>query len=371
MSALKNTPLVEYHIELGAKMVPFAGWNMPVQYEGILAEHRHTRSRCSVFDICHMGEFRIAGPGAAQAVDRLLLRPVADQKVGSCRYNLLLTPEGGVLDDLIVYRMEEEDFFIVVNAGNTALDAAEFKAKLPEGIEFQDLSADLAKLDLQGPDSAKVLAELGVAPADLPAYFHWTMTEVDGIRCILSRTGYTGELGFELYFDEEYADQLWDLLLSTDPVMPAGLGARDTLRLEMGYPLHGHELTRELSPIDSGLGHFVRLDDGRDFTGREALRSRPVRRQMVGVRLENRRAARAGSAVMRSNEEVIGVVTSGAFCPSLDVAAALCSIDIECRLAPGDKVLLEAGQALLPGTVTELPFYTRGSVRVKVPDSDR
>ena len=333
MSALKNTPLVEYHIELGAKMVPHAGWNMPQQYpEGIIAEHRHTRAACSIFDNCHMGEFRLAGPGAVAFADRLTARPLADLPVGRCRYNLLLNEAGGVIDDIIAFRMAEDDFFWVVNAANTAVDAAWIKAHLPEsGVLFQDLSADLAKLDLQGPKSADVLGALGFDVAQLPAYFHWITADVDGIRCIISRTGSSGELGYELFFDEEYADQLWDLLLSTEPVMPAGLGARDTLRLEMGYPLHGHELQPEWSPFDSGLGEWLDPAAEREFIGRDALRKRLQTRQAVGVKLDSRR-----------------------------------SIDVECAVSPGVRVLLEAGAAKLPGTVEKLPFHHAGTVREKL-----
>ena len=368
MSALKNTPLVEYHIELGAKMVPHAGWNMPQQYpEGIIAEHRHTRAACSIFDNCHMGEFRLAGPGAVAFADRLTARSLADLPVGRCRYNLLLNEAGGVIDDIIAFRMAEDDFFWVVNAANTAVDAAWIKAHLPEsGVLFQDLSADLAKLDLQGPKSADVLGALGFDVAQLPAYFHWITADVDGIRCIISRTGSSGELGYELFFDEEYADQLWDLLLSTEPVMPAGLGARDTLRLEMGYPLHGHELQPEWSLFDSGLGEWLDPAAEREFIGRDALRKRLQTRQAVGVKLDSRRAARGGGLVLNEKEEIIGVVTTGAYCPTLDKAAALCSIDLECAVKPGDRVLLEAGAAKLPGTVEKLPFHHAGTVREKL-----
>ena len=365
MSALKNTPLVEYHIELGAKMTPFAGWNMPVQYPGgILSEHRHTRKYCSVFDICHMGEFRIAGPKAVGAMDGLLARPCLDLPVGKCRYNLLLNDDGGVLDDLIVYRMAEDDLMIVVNAGNIASDMNWIEHHLPlDGAEFHNLSDLLAKLDLQGPQSAEVLGKLGVDPATLPGYFHWKSLEIDGIRCIVSRTGYTGELGYEIYFNAEYTDQLWDLLLSTEPVAPAGLGARDTLRLEMGYSLYGHELLRERTPIECGLSSLLQLDSPREFIGKAALLERRPERKQVAVKLDSRRAARAGNEVLNAKEERIGVVTSGAFCPSLDCAAALCSIDVEIPCAVGDTLWFDVGNTKLSGTVAELPFYRAGSLR--------
>lgn len=368
MAALKNTPIVEYHIELGAKMVPTSGWNMPLHYgEGIIAEHRHTRKACSVFDMCHKGEFRIAGPEAVRAMDRLLARPVADLPVGGCRYNFLLDDDGGVRDDLLAFRMADDDLFLVVNAGNTFADANWIRERLPErGAEFYDLSADIAMLDLQGPRSADVLLELGMKLSDLPGHFHVSLADLDGIRCIISRTGCTGELGFEIYFDAEYADQLWDLFLSTDPVMPAGLGARDTLRLEMGYPVHDHELHREWSPFDSGAGSLIDLESERDFIGKAALLQRKATRQLIAVELEGRRASRPGSAVLNERAEIIGVVTSGSFCPTLEKAAALCSIEIDCAKVPGDRVLLEAGDVRLPGTVVERPFYRNGTAKEKL-----
>lgn len=364
---LKSTVLLKCHEALGAKMVPFSGWNMPVQYpEGILAEHAHTRKECSLFDICHMGEFRMAGKGAVAALDRMLARPVADLPVGGCRYNYLLNDAGGVIDDLIVYRMDTDDCFIVVNAGNIEADFRRMKSLIDGCLTFENLSQYIAKLDLQGPKSAEVLEKFGLAKDSLPGYFHWRNAEIEGIRCILSRTGYTGELGFELYFNADYAEKLWTELLAVPPVKPAGLGARDTLRLEMGYALYGHELNSELSPLDCGAAPLLNLDLPRDFAGKAALLARPIKKQLVGIRLDGRRAARAGAAVMNEREEIIGQVTSGAFAPSLNAAVAMCSTDVEFALKPGDKLLLESGREKLPGSVVTLPFYPDGTVRMKL-----
>ncbi len=367
MDALKNTPLVEEHMALGAKMVPFSGWNMPVQYPGgILSEHHHTRNKCSLFDISHMGEFRVAGAGAAAALDGALLRPSGDLRIGACRYNLLLNENGGVLDDLIVYRMEEEDFFLVVNAGNIATDAAALRGRLPETLEFQDLSPELAKLDLQGPESARVLAAAGLKPEELPGYYRHCMAEIDGVRCILSRTGYTGELGFELYFRAEHAVRLWRLLLGIAPVRPAGLGARDTLRLEMGYALYGHELDDRRTPFDCGLGGFFKPEEDRSFVGRGALLAAVPARQLRAVRLNGRRAARAGARVFSADGTEIGRVTSGAFCPTLGAAAALCDLEATAAVPEGTPLLLETGSVQSPGTVTAVPFIGPTSLRSKV-----
>lgn len=368
-SKLAETPLAKLHVAAGAKMVPFAGWNMPVQYtEGIIAEHNHTREHVSLFDICHMGEFRVKGPGALEALDGILARPVIDQKIGICRYNFLLNPDGGVMDDLIVYRMDEDEFFIVVNAGTRYSDADQFRTNLPNEITFTDESDITAKLDLQGPESADVLAGLGLEVSELPGYFRWKKVEINSIPCLLSRTGYTGELGFELYFAADKAAEMWNLLLSCEPVKPAGLGARDTLRLEMGYALYGHELDDKTTPIEAGMGGMLKLEDYSDrvFIGSNALRNGTPKKQLVAITLESRRAARAGAAIMDTEENPIGIVTSGAFSPSTGTAVAMGYVENIFNLSDGDSVLLDAGRAKLEGKICSLPFYHGGSVRKKL-----
>jgi glycine cleavage system T protein (aminomethyltransferase) len=359
---MKETPLAASHRQLNARMVPFAGWNMPVQYaEGILAEHAHTRTAVSLFDICHMGEFRIQGAAAETALDAIFARPVIDQPVGVCRYNFLLNDAGGVLDDLIIYRLADDEFFIVVNAGTRESDAARISSLLPQGVTFSDESDAAAKLDLQGPGSAAVLAEAGIETASLPRYFRWIKTSINGSDCLLSRTGYTGELGFELYFDAAKAADMWDYLLSFEQVKPAGLGARDTLRLEMGYALYGHELNTETTPIEAGYGPMLKLDKlpERNFPGSDTLRNNQPTKKLFGIKLEGRRAAREGARVLNQSEEIIGQVTSGAFSPSLGYAIAMAYIKDD--LAPGDKVLLDAGRKNLEGIITGLPFYKDGT----------
>ncbi len=365
---LKETPLKGIHLAAGAKMVPFGGWNMPVQYaDGIIAEHLQTRNAASVFDICHMGEFEVDGPNAAAELDRLLARPVADQKPGTCRYNFLLNENGGVQDDLIVYRLDEEGFFIVVNAATTENDAAEFRRNLSAETEFTDVSAETGKLDLQGPDSARILAKLGVDPKKLPGYYQWTDAEVGGISCLLSRTGYTGELGFELYVAIDDTADLWKLLVDNG-AKPAGLGARDTLRLEMGYPLYGHELDIESTPVEAGFGALLKLQEmpQRKFIGSAALRNTPPRKLLKGIVLEGRRAARAEMPVQDATGKVIGKVTSGAFSPSLGCAVAMAWIDAAAGLNTGDAVNIDAGKALIPGRITAVPFHQQGTARIKL-----
>ncbi|NQZ70343.1 MAG: glycine cleavage system protein T, partial [Lentisphaeria bacterium] len=239
MADLKSTAFEQLHIDAGARMVEFGGWNMPVQYDGIIAEHNHTREQVSLFDCSHMGQFRVKGPNAGTELDAILPRCAANQKHGSCRYNFILNESGGVLDDLIVYRLNDDEFYIVVNAGTCEGDAAWFKQHL-KTAEFIDESASTSKLDIQGPETMAVMKELGFDTELLPGYFKFIETELDGMPLLLSRTGYTGELGFELYFHSDQSEAVWAKIMGCSHVKPAGLGARDTLRLEMGYPLYGH-----------------------------------------------------------------------------------------------------------------------------------
>ena len=359
--SLMRLPLEQKHVDLGAKLVPFGGWNMPVQYApGIIKEHEHTRSKVSLFDISHMGEFRVTGEGAAATLNRILARPVETQKVGICRYNFLMNDKGGVRDDLILYRMDEEDFFVVVNASTAADDAEYIKANLPETVTFVDVSADTGKLDLQGPLAFEVMKDLGFDLEKLPGYFKFIEDEIAGVPCIISRTGYTGERGVEFYVEAQYLEKLWDALMAHEAVEPCGLGARDTLRLEVGYALYGHELNEDTTPIEIGYGHpLVKVE--RDFVGAEALRANPQSRFLTGIVLEGKRAAREGSVVYNSNEEVIGKVTSGSFGPSVGTAVALSFLDVE--LEEGTEVLMGKAPKYLKGVVSSVPFYKEGTVR--------
>ncbi|HBC88341.1 MAG TPA: glycine cleavage system aminomethyltransferase GcvT [Lentisphaeria bacterium] len=363
---LKLTPLYNRHLALGAKMVPFAGWNMPVQYsEGIIAEHRHTRTHVSIFDIFHMGEFRVKGSGAAAALDKLLARAVADQKTGTCRYNFLLNEKGTVIDDLIVYRMDENEFFIVVNAGTRGNDAARFRKLLPSDVSFADESDSTAKLDLQGPESADVLIGLGFKKENLPLYYKWIKTQINGIPCILSRTGYTGELGFEIYFPADKSETMWDLLLKQKNVKPAGLGARDTLRLEMGYPLYGHELNLETTLVEAGFAPILKLGEKRDFIGSDVLRNSHPAKRLAGIVLDGRRAAREGTPVFISGKEA-GKVSSGTFSPSLEKAVAMAFIGSVFKIEDGTPVELATDRFKITGRIASVPFYKNGTARIKI-----
>jgi aminomethyltransferase len=360
---LKITPLNSRHIDLGAKMVPFAGWNMPVQYkEGIITEHKHTRSHVSIFDIFHMGEFRIKGEKSAIALDRILARPVADQKPGTCRYSFLLTEKGTVIDDLIVYRIDENEFFIVVNAGTRDADAAQFRELLPKDVSFADESDATAKIDLQGPESADVLVLLGLNKEILPSYYRWIKSQICGIPCLVSRTGYTGELGFEIYFSADKSEIMWNILLEQKNVKSAGLGARDTLRLEMGYPLYGHELNLETTPVEAGFAQLLKLGEKRDFMGAENLRNSQPGKRLVGIELDGRRVAREGTPVFISGRES-GKVSSGTFSPSLGKAIALAYINGGSEISTGIEVELVTDRFRISGKTATVPFYKDGTAK--------
>jgi len=350
-------------VRLGARLGEFAGWRLPIRYpEGTLAEHQHTREAASLFDVCHMGELRVRGPGAGLQLDRLLARGVADQPVNTCRYNFLTNEQGGVRDDLLVYRLAEDEFLLVVNAGTARADAAWIGGRLAKGVSLNDESADTAKLDLQGPRSFEVLHELGWPRQDVPGYYRFRRGRLGGCDVLVSRTGYTGERGVEIYAASAAAPALWDRLLAHPLASPAGLGARDTLRLEMGYPLYGHELDQDTTPIEAGFGRFVDPDRGR-FVGCDALRG-PPRKRLTGFRLEGRRAARGGAHVWEPGGRRIGVVTSGAYAPSLGRAVALGFVFGAAEVASGTPVALGDSPArAIPAAVSPLPFYTHGTAR--------
>lgn len=359
-----KTPLYDEHVALGARMAPFAGWDMPIQYEGILAEHQYTRTRASLFDTCHMGEFEISGPSAEADLERLLTQRVATIKDHQCRYGFLLNDDGGVIDDLTCYRLGSDRFFLVVNAGTLNDDADWIRSHLSADTTFKDLSADMAKLDVQGPEArATTERALGVSLPELK-YFYCQEWEMNGKPCLLSRTGYTGEWGYELYFPAADARSVWQQLLAPGEIKPAGLGARDTLRLEVGYPLYGHELGPDRTPVAATNGMF--MDTTKAFIGRTAVQrdqEKGVPEKLVALQLESKRAARAGDVILLDAEKV-GEITSGSLAPSLGVAVALAYIRSD-LCEPGRSLVAETRGARLPATVVELPFYKSGTARGK------
>ena len=357
-----KTPLYDRHVALGARMAQFAGWDMPIQYEGILPEHTQTRTRAAIFDTSHMGEFELSGHSAAADLDRLLTSNVSTIALGQCRYGYLLREDGGVLDDLTCYRLGPDRYWLIVNAGTREGDGAWIRARLSPSTRFEDLSARTGKLDIQGPTArAEMEKALGARLPDLK-YFWSAPVELLGVPCLVSRTGYTGEWGYELYCPAEEVGRFWDALTGRADIKPAGLGARDTLRLEVGYPLYGHELGLEQTPVAAARGMFIDLK--KDFVGKAAC-ARDVEkgcaRYLAGLQLDSKRAARAGDRVVQDGREV-GVVTSGSLAPSLGVAVALAYVDAALA-APGTALAVDVRGAPLPCKVVELPFYRRGTAR--------
>ncbi len=360
MTALLETPLTAWHKAQGAKMAGFAGWDMPIQYTSILAEHEHTRTKVSLFDICHMGEFLIFGEGAAEALSKAVTHNLATLKPGKCRYGFLLNAEGNILDDLIVYRMEENSFMLVVNGACTAGDFAALKERMPQGVTMEDISSQMAKIDLQGPESIEVLeATFGESFRHL-GYFSFEERTFEGEKVLISRTGYTGELGYELYLPWGKTLALWEKLLQDDRVKPAGLGARDTLRLEAGLPLYGHELDDKHNPTEAGMGKM--LTSTAPYVGHEHVGE--VREVLLPLRIEGRRAARAGDAVTLASGEEVGVVTSGSLAPSLGYVTAFAWV--KAAHAENTDFLVKGARTSLPAQVATLPFYEQGTARTKL-----
>lgn len=359
MSDLR-TPLTSWHEAQGAKMAFFAGWLMPIQYEGILAEHLHTRKHAGIFDICHMGEFRIEGPGATEALSRAVSHNLETLAPGKCRYGFLLTEKGGVLDDGIIYRFGPDSFMAVVNAACAPGDLATLRARLPESIRITDISAETGKVDLQGPDSLDVLEKImGENFHDL-GYFSFRESKWQGVPVLVSRTGYTGELGYELYLPTDKTEAFWKALLADERVKPVGLGARDTLRLEAGLPLYGHDLDEEHTPAEAGMARM--MTSQADYVGREGAQT--VREVLVPLQIEGRRAARHGDVLALPGGEAVGRITSGSFAPSLGYVIAFAWV----AAAHADKedFVVRASRTELPAKKVEIPFYKEGTARKKL-----
>lgn len=360
MAQLKTTPLTQWHRDNGGRLVPFAGFDMPVQYEGILAEHLHTRSQASVFDICHMGEFKLWGAQSRDALSKIVTHNLATLGPGRCRYGYLLGERGGIIDDLIIYCLSDGEYMLVVNGSRAAVDFECIKQRLPQDINFQDVSGDMAKIDLQGPLSCEVLAKVTNVPCKAIPYFGFRRDEFMADPLLVSRTGYTGELGYELYCRVDRAMDLWTALLEDERVRPAGLGARDTLRLEMGLPLYGQDLDEEHTPAEAGGGVFLKSEA--DYVGKK--HAFDVRERLVPLALEGRRSARHDDPVHLPTGEKVGRVTSGSFGPSLGHAVALAYVDA--AHAEAEAFVIQTGRAELAAKRVGLPFYTQGTVRMKL-----
>jgi aminomethyltransferase len=358
---MKKTILYDRHIALGAKMAPFGGYEMPIQYSGIIKEHTATREAVTIFDTCHMGEFRFEGPTALGDLENILSCPVVSIKIGQCRYGFICNENGGVIDDQILYRMAEDRFFMVVNASTEENDFAWITGHLSSTTKAENISAKTAKLDIQGPHAAKIMQRLLSEPIDGMKYYTWAKNRYNGHEVLVSRTGYTGEIGFEIYSSCDLGGAFWDDCLKLG-VVPAGLGARDTLRLEMGYPLYGHELDEATNAAESGFTRAI--GSGKRFIGSDiVLDAAKKRRLLCGIKLEGRRSARNGDAILDTTGREIGKVTSGSFSPSLSGAIAFGYVAREFS-AIGASLAIRTERQELRGTVTGLPFYTKATGRL-------
>jgi aminomethyltransferase len=359
----KRTPLHSRHRELGGRMVEFAGWEMPVQYTGVIEEHRAVRTAAGLFDVSHMGEVRVRGAGAEGLLQRLTPNDVARLAPGRAHYSGLLTESGTYIDDLLIYRLAADDFLVVVNASNAERDFAWIAEHAAgSGAQVEDAGERYALLALQGPRALDILAPLVPPGAAALRYYGFLAGEVAGRPALISRTGYTGEDGFELYLEPQDAPAVWDRLLETGArqgLVPAGLGARDTLRLEAAMALYGHELDESTTPLEAGLAWVVKLDKG-DFLGRDALaaqRAQGLRRQLAGFEVLGRGIARQSHRVLHQGNAV-GTVTSGTFSPTLEKALGMAYLP-PALAAPGTPVSIEVRGKELPARVVEMPFYRR------------
>lgn len=358
----KKTPLYDLHLELGGKIVPFGGYLLPVQYDtGVIKEHMAVRTACGLFDVSHMGEILIKGPDALLNLQAFLTNDFTNLEVGRVRYSPICNEEGGIVDDLIVYKFAEDEYFLVPNAANKDKDFAWFKQHEQGDVEILDLSDQYAQLALQGPKAKEIISKL-TDESLLPTKYYSFVRDlpVAGVPCLVSRTGYTGELGYELYCAPDQVVGLMKALLEAgheEGLIPCGLGARDTLRLEAGMPLYGHEMSDDITPFEAGLDMFVKMDKA-DFIGKDALKDKmPPSRVRVGMVLTDRGIARDGSLVYHEGKEV-GITTSGTLLPYTNKASAMALLHPDVSQVD-TEVEIDVRGRRLKAKIVPLPFYKR------------
>ena len=356
----KRTCLYDKHVALGALMQPFAGFDMPIQYSSIIDEHNAVRTACGVFDVSHMGEAVITGPDAERYVNHIFTNDASAISAGQVLYGMMLYPDGGTVDDLLVYKMGDEEFFLVINAANTEKDIAWMRENADGfNVNIEDASARYGQIAVQGPDAEKVVEEvLGLECKELVFYTSKTM-DVDGEALIISRTGYTGEDGFEIYCSEGLIIKFWDKLIESGRCKPCGLGCRDTLRFEVGLPLYGNELSKDISPVMAGLSMFCKLDKP-EFIGKEAVaaqKANGVSRRVVGIELTEHAVPRHGYNVV-ADGKVIGVVTTGY--QSISTHKSVCMALVDAAYGKlGTQVEVQIRKKTFAGTVVKKKFYDK------------
>lgn len=364
---MKRTPLYDSHLRSGGKIIDFGGWELPVQYSGILEEHQQVRTAAGLFDVSHMGEITVKGPDAAKFIQKLITNDIANSKEFQATYSPMCYSSGGVVDDLLVYKFGTEDYLIVVNASNTDKDYQWMRENLEGNVQIANVSNDYAQLALQGPKAESILQKLTKEPIDKIKFFRFVPeTEICGIKALVSRTGYTGEDGFEIYLPSNIAPELWDKLLEAgkdEGLVPVGLGARDTLRFEAALPLYGQEISQDISPLEAGLGRFVKLEK-EYFIGKEALliqKERGIKRRLIGFEMLDRGIARSHYEV-EANGKTIGFVTTGSFSPSLKKNLGLALIENE-YAAAGTEIEVNIRNKPLKAKVINIPFYNKNYKR--------
>lgn len=367
IAELKRTPFYEAHVRLGARMVDFAGWEMPIQYEGIIAEHEAVRTRAGMFDVSHMGEVEFTGPGALDYLQNLVTNDVSSMIDNQMLYTFMCYPDGGVVDDIIVYRLKEDKYMAVINAANIDKDIKWMREQAGSfEVEIKDVSGDLSLIALQGPKAEEILGELADVDLKDIGFFRFSGdAKCASKACMISRSGYTGEDGFEICLKNEDALYIWEKLLDIGAekgLKPCGLGARDTLRFEANLPLYGNELSEDITPLEAGYGMFVKLDKG-DFIGREALKRQkeegPTRR-IVGFEMIENGVPRHGYDVMggEKGEKVIGFVTTGYNAPTLKKNIGLALVDVG-HSALGSEIFIQIRKKVLQAKVIRRNFYTK------------
>jgi aminomethyltransferase len=362
-ASLKRTPLYEQHLALGARIVEFGGWEMPVQYSSILDEHRAVRTHAGLFDVSHMGEFKVEGPDALAFLQYLVPNDVSRLAIYQALYTQLCLPDGGTIDDLIIYHLADNHYMMVVNAANIDKDYAWVEKQAKNfNVQTTNQSYTTALLALQGPEAQAILQPLTEVDLSTIRYYHCEPGMVDGINCIISRTGYTGEDGFELYCAPVDAPKLWNDLLAAGKdrgLLPAGLGARDTLRLEAGYCLYGHELDEQTNPLEAGLGWTIKLNKD-NFIGRDALlkvKEQGPKRKLIGVEMIERGVCR-GDYAISENDQQIGALTSGAPSPTLNKNIGMGYVETP-HAVVGNTVYIDIRGKPTAARIVALPFYKR------------
>jgi aminomethyltransferase len=359
---MKNTALTKTHEQLGAKMVPFAGYNMPVSYEGVNVEHETVRNGVGVFDVSHMGEFLISGPGALDLIQKVTSNDASKLTIGRAQYSCLPNETGGIVDDLIVYKIKEEQYLLVVNASNIDKDWAHIsKYNTDFKAEMRNLSDDYSLLAIQGPKAVEAMQSLTSVDLSQIKFYHFEVADFAGIEyVIISATGYTGSGGFEIYCKNSEVQQVWDKVFEAGAnfgIKPIGLAARDTLRLEMGYCLYGNDINDETSPLEAGLGWITKFT--KDFVNSEALekeKEKGPERKLIGFELDERGIPRHDYDIVDADGNKIGIVTSGTMSPSLGKGIGLGYVPTEFS-AIGSKIHIQIRKNSVPATVVKLPFY--------------